>query len=92
MTKLGPKSDVEGNEFLEPINFESNEPLYYPNLSPGYQVICGMNFGKDEVLFVCHNFRDMGLFYSDYKKRRAKDISWYIGPYPEKIKPTQKNL
>ncbi len=86
MKKLGHKKDV-ANEFqiLEQMNFK--EPLYFPDLGAEKKLMmCGLDFGTGEVLYICDTYRDMRLLYMEYNKRTARKIFWYIGQRKKRSK------
>ena len=80
MKKLGFRTDVENAfKILKKMNFDG--ALYYPMLQDNENelVICGLDFGTGEVLYVCNTFRDMQLLYHEYTHGPARKIYWYVG-------------
>ncbi|MFZ5365502.1 MAG: hypothetical protein ACOZBH_04915 [Patescibacteria group bacterium] len=79
MKKAGLKKDLIAVLTLTPLTFPENKPLYFPHLSNGDSVVCGVDFGLGETLFICENFSEMNLLYTDFRMKFSQKIQWYLG-------------
>jgi hypothetical protein len=73
MIELGKRT----NEVLAPIADVFEPPLEFPSVPRGSRVICGLDQGLGERLFVCNSLADMEQLYDAYARGDALRISWY---------------
>lgn len=68
---------IESRCFAE----ETNEPLGFPLLPPGAQLVCGVESGAAERFFVCESLADMRRLYAEHG-HVLLGLRWYLGRRP----------
>jgi hypothetical protein len=76
MILLGNKRQMVDMAHLSTIQI-SGCPVAMPKVPKGYEVVCGLDDGAGERLFVCESLGDVQTLYSEYAEGRAVSIAWY---------------
>lgn len=79
MILLGDKRQIVGAAHWSAIQI-SDYPIAMPKVPKGYEIVCGLDEGAGERMFVCGSLYDMQTLYDEYAEGRAVSIAWYRKP------------
>lgn len=81
MIEIGKKAQVLDPSLLITLSISpSPRPSSFPRLPHGRSVLCGLDEGEGERLFICESLEDMQALYDHYRRESAISIAWYELP------------
>ena len=86
MVELGEKNKLgETANLLQPFNMEpylimDRRPKMMPQKPYGHKMVCGLDMGVYEIIYVCDSLEDMQELYDRYARGEASRICWYTMP------------
>jgi hypothetical protein len=92
MIELGKKSQIVGADQWPTVRvFVLGKPRKMPSIPEGRTLVCGIDYGEGQRIFVCDSLDEMQTLYYDYAAGHAVNISWYHAPAIDKTdRPTEK--
>ncbi len=81
MLELGLKSGIVSKEIFEKINVPDGPRLSQPpRLKDGFCLVCGIDEGQGERLYVCRSSSDIHEMNKRYGMGAARGMNWYQSP------------
>jgi hypothetical protein len=74
--RLGSKTLIEGVGKWDRFSVHLF-PYKMPKMPAGHTIVCGIDHGEGEQMFICETPEHMQLFYHEYDTGAAVGISWY---------------
>lgn len=74
--ELGKKSQIVGVEHWSTLRMEAR-PDKMPPIPKGHAIVCGIDEGDGERMFICETLRDVHILFDVYAEGGVIDIAWY---------------
>jgi hypothetical protein len=56
---------------------DKGRPVKFPSVPKGHKIVCGIDFGDGERIFICGSLRAMQKLHAEYIVGKGISISWY---------------
>jgi len=76
MIELGKKSQITGIKQW-PTFHMYRRPKHIPKVPEGHTIVCGLDQGDGERIFICETLEHMQMLYDEYVMGHAIHITWY---------------